>query len=186
MSSCLSWPSRARPRLSLLSASVGFREKTLLRVNPGDTPILPVQSFYFPFRHVTIPFDIYRVSLCISTHLSLILIETVLCSASLLSFTFTESCTSNSAIDHFRRKTNVRVNFCSSIVISKWEILYFKIYFTMDTIRLEIRISPIRDTQKPVQGIVDTNYHMRYKFPLKFIRTQCNLYLLASASIDLE
>lgn len=34
----------------------------------------------------------------------------------------------------------------------------------MDTIGLEIRISPIRDAQKPVQGIVDINYHMRHKF----------------------
>lgn len=56
VSSCLSWPSRARPRLSLLSASVGLREKTLLSVNPGDTPILPVQSFYFLYRCVIIPF----------------------------------------------------------------------------------------------------------------------------------
>ena len=78
VSSCLSWPSRARPRLSLLSASVGFREKTLLRVNPGDTPTLPVQSFYFPFRRVTTPLGIYRALLtCKLTHLSLTLIETV-------------------------------------------------------------------------------------------------------------
>ena len=81
VSSCLSWPSRARPRLSLLSASVGFREKTLLRVNPGDTPTLPVQSFYFPFRRVTTPFGIYRALLNFpSTHLSLTLIGTGLSS----------------------------------------------------------------------------------------------------------
>lgn len=61
VSSCLSWPSRARPRLSLLSASVGLREKTLLSVNPGDTPILPVQSFYFLYRCVIIPFADYRI-----------------------------------------------------------------------------------------------------------------------------
>lgn len=59
VSSCLSWPSRARPRLSLLSASVGLREKTLLRVNPGATPTLPVQSSYFPFRHVVISFSAF-------------------------------------------------------------------------------------------------------------------------------
>lgn len=37
VSSCLSCPSRARPRLSLLSASSGRTENTLLRVNPGAT-----------------------------------------------------------------------------------------------------------------------------------------------------
>lgn len=47
VSSCLSWPSSARPRLSLLSASIGLRKNTLLKVNPGATPILPVELFYF-------------------------------------------------------------------------------------------------------------------------------------------
>lgn len=77
VSSCLSWPSSARPRLSLLSASVGLRENTLLRVNPGATPILPVQSSYFPAYHspvsrVIAPKTLFRSSnfepICCPTH----------------------------------------------------------------------------------------------------------------------
>lgn len=37
VSSCLSWPSKAKPLLSLLLANKGLTEKTLDIVNPGET-----------------------------------------------------------------------------------------------------------------------------------------------------
>ena len=37
VSSCLSWPSRASPRLSLLLLRSGERRKTLDKLNPGPT-----------------------------------------------------------------------------------------------------------------------------------------------------
>lgn len=37
VSSCFNWPSKASPHLSLLFASRGVKENTLLKVNPGPT-----------------------------------------------------------------------------------------------------------------------------------------------------
>lgn len=172
VSSCLSWPSRAKPHLSLLFARSGVTMYILLCVNPG--PIGQPSLFLHVFIHCETPFQ-FHSRLRIGTPRRIQIVTTT---------------TQQRKPNQKRNKQNTLVTTIKTLMIS-WGTFELGIHLTVKKIRIrgvgesgivlgQMQDDPIRyegnyvdvcevkeNVQTPLNKNLSKSYTLKYPLPKK-------------------